>query len=161
MRATPLLSAGLAVALVLTGCGDDDGTTDGPAAATADDGAGATTSSTGPEGTDPAATDSTTSTSTSTTSTSAPPEERVVELTFSGGEVTGGPQQVTLPAGERLRLLVTSDVPEEVHVHGYDLEVPLAPGTPTPIDLVGDLPGVWEVELHGSGDLLCELEVGA
>ena len=158
MRATPLLSAGLAVALVLTGCGDDDGTTDGPAAATADDGAGATTSSTGPEGTDPAATDSTTSTS--TTSTSAPPEERVVELTFSGGEVTGGPQQVTLPAGERLRLLVTSDVPEEVHVHGYDLEVPLAPGTPTPIDLVGDLPGVWEVELHGSGDLLCELEVG-
>ena len=161
MRATALLSVGLAVAIVLTGCGDDD-TTDGPAAATAaEDGAGATTSSTSPERTDPPATDSTAKTTTSTTTTSAPPEERVVELTFSGGEVTGGPQEVALPAGERVRLLVTSDVAEEVHVHGYDLEVPLVPGTPTPIDLVGDLPGVWEVELHGSGDLLCELEVGA
>ena len=153
MRATALLSAGLAVTLVLAGCGDDDE----PAV-----GAGATTTTTTTS--QPARTD-TSSTgadpTTSTTTTTAAPEGREVELTFSGGEVTGGPQRVAVAAGERVRLLVTSDVAEEVHVHGYDLEVALAPGTPTPIDLVGDLPGVWEVELHGSGDVLCELEVQA
>ena len=82
-------------------------------------------------------------------------------VSYTGGEVTGTSGREEVPVGEQVVLRVSSDVAEEVHVHGYDLEVPLPPGTPTPIDLVGDLPGVWEVELHGSGDVLCELEVQA
>ena len=89
----------------------------------------------------------------------AGPEAQVVELTYAGGQVTSGAGRVTVAAGAPVRLEVTSDVDEEVHVHGYDLEVPVAAGSTATIELVGDLPGVWEVELHDSGRLLCELEI--
>ena len=155
MRAPALLPPVLVVGLLVAGCGDGAG--DEPAGVA---GATTTTSTTGsPAATAPPSTGSSPTTTTTTTTTT--PEVREVELTFRGGAVTGGRQRVAVAPGEQVRLLVTSDVAEEVHVHGYDLEVAVAPGTPTPIDIVGDLPGVWEVELHGSGDVLCELEVEA
>lgn len=92
---------------------------------------------------------------------SSSPEGRVVSLVVDGGQVTSsGDDRIEVAAGETLVLEVTSDVVEEVHVHGYDIEVALAPGEPTTIEILGDLPGVWEVELHGSGTKLTELAVG-
>ena len=136
---------------MLVACGSDDG-------AGAGDAAGGATSA--PSTSAPATTAST-SAGGGTTTTAAPaePEVRVVALRYAGGEVVGGRSRVSVGKGERVRLEVTSDVAEEVHVHGYDLEVPVAAGSTTAIDLVGDLPGVWEVELHGTGDVLVELEV--
>jgi hypothetical protein len=149
----------LALCLVLgagvAGCGDDDGEDAAGAA-----GSVVTTTTQAGSGSGGATTTSEPATTTTTAATTAA-EPREVALSYAGGVVTGGSSRVEVAAGEAVRLVVTSDVAEEVHVHGYDLEVALAPGQPTAIDLVGDLPGVWEVELHGSGDVLCELEVAA
>ena len=54
---------------------------------------------------------------------------------------------------------MTSDVAEEVHVHGYDLTVDLVPGQPGEVAFTADLPGAYEVELEGTGKLLFQLRV--
>ena len=140
MRPAARLPSALAITVVLavSGCGDDAGGDDTTAASGTD-----TTATTGAPGT--------------TDEAAAAP--RTVSLRYAGGAVTGGSQRVTVDAGEEVRLEVTSDVDEEVHVHGYDLVVPVAAGETAAVDVVGDLPGVWEVELHESGDVLAELVV--
>jgi hypothetical protein len=47
-----------------------------------------------------------------------------------------------------------------VHVHGYDLEATLTPGTPAEISFDAGIPGVFEVELHEAGTVLLSLQVG-
>lgn len=76
----------------------------------------------------------------------------------SGGQVEG-PRQVTATAGEEVVFTVTSDTADEVHVHGYDITVPLTPGEPATVRFQAEIPGVFEVELHGSGLLLTQLRV--
>ena len=57
-------------------------------------------------------------------------------------------------------LVITSDVADEVHVHGYDLEAALSPGQPAELTFDATIPGVFEVELHEAGTLLLTLQVG-
>ena len=69
------------------------------------------------------------------------------------------PPSVTVASGEQVHLEVTSDIEEEVHVHGFDLKQPVGPGVTAVFDFEADLPGIWEVELEGSGVQLLRLEV--
>lgn len=67
--------------------------------------------------------------------------------------------QVAVPLGNTIRLLVTADAPDQVHVHGYELTLDLAAGLPAELTFVADVPGIFQVELHEGGQLLCELRV--
>lgn len=87
------------------------------------------------------------------------PAGRTVRLGYAGGEVTGGTQRVPVPLGERVTLVVTGDVVDEVHVHGYDSYLDVTPGVEAMIAFPADIPGVFEVEMHDSGLLLAQLEV--
>jgi heme/copper-type cytochrome/quinol oxidase subunit 2 len=85
-----------------------------------------------------------------------------VELAVSGGQVLGGgPRTVDVPLGATVSLGVTSDVADEVHVHGYDITHDVAPDAPAELTFVADAEGVFEVELEDAGLLLAELEVSA
>ena len=44
-------------------------------------------------------------------------------------------------------------------MHGYDVFGEVAPGAPAVLTFEANIPGVWEVELEGLGQLLVELEV--
>lgn len=90
---------------------------------------------------------------------SATPSGTVVEVTYAGGEVTGVEQRVPVKLGDPVVLRFTSDVPEEIHVHGYDLYADLAPGTPAEISFTADIPGTFEVELHKAARPLFQLRV--
>jgi hypothetical protein len=83
-----------------------------------------------------------------------------IEVTVTGGQVSGDTGRVPVPAGEHVTLVVTSDAPDELHVHGYDLAADLAPGTPATVEFDATIPGVFEVELHDAGTLLLSLQVG-
>lgn len=83
----------------------------------------------------------------------------VVELSLAGGEVSTAQPRVVVPLDGRVRLVVTSDVVDEVHVHGVDEYVALAPGAPVVHDFAASIPGIFEVELHDAGDLLFTLQV--
>ncbi|MGL5809087.1 MAG: hypothetical protein ACRCYQ_03990 [Nocardioides sp.] len=83
----------------------------------------------------------------------------VVDIRIADGEVSGVGDKVKLAAGDEVTLNVTSDIAEEVHVHGYDKFVDVEPGKPATLRFTADLPGVYEVEFEESGTLLFELEV--
>ena len=82
-----------------------------------------------------------------------------IEVQVSGGQVGGDTGRVPVAAGTEVTLSVTSDVADEVHVHGYDLDASLTPGTPAEISFTADVPGVFEVELHEAGTVLLTLQV--
>ena len=75
-----------------------------------------------------------------------------------GGPV-GGVQRVAVDLGSVVALMVTSDVSAEVHVHGYDILRAVSAGHPAHFAFTAEIPGVFEVELEGSGRLLLLLEI--
>jgi heme/copper-type cytochrome/quinol oxidase subunit 2 len=95
------------------------------------------------------------------TETATPaPDTREIEIEVEEGRVDG-PNTVRVERGERVRLVVSADVADEVHVHGYDLIADVAPGSPAEIAFRADAPGVFEVELEAAGLLLVQLQVQA
>jgi heme/copper-type cytochrome/quinol oxidase subunit 2 len=120
----------------------------------------------------PSATSTTTTTS---TSASSPPsalastgsvstattadESRTIDVVYAHGQVTGGVRTETVRVGDKVRLRVTSDVSEEIHVHTYDAMADVAPGMTAQIELTATIPGRHEVELEKSRKQLLVLEV--
>jgi len=100
------------------------------------------------------------------TTTAAPPTTapattapgRVIRVSFADGAVTGTTRE-QVRRGENVRLVVTSDVADEVHVHGYDLRADVAAGGTAEISFTADIPGVFEVELEDRHRRLLTLEV--
>jgi hypothetical protein len=82
-----------------------------------------------------------------------------IEVEVAGGRVSGDTGRVPVAEGASVTLTVTSDVADEVHVHGYDRETELEPGTPAELTFDATIPGVFEVELHESGTVLLTLQV--
>src|SRR5262245_18404270 len=54
------------------------------------------------------------------------PELPVVEI--KGGKPVGGVQELEFKSGEEARFEVVADAADELHFHGYDLYVDVAPG---------------------------------
>jgi heme/copper-type cytochrome/quinol oxidase subunit 2 len=82
----------------------------------------------------------------------------VVEISFRNGGVSG-PNRVRVRQGDRVRIVVESDVADEVHVHGFDLMADVEPGSPARIEFRATATGVFEIELESRAILLFRLEV--
>ncbi|MFI8964198.1 hypothetical protein ACIGO8_19020 [Streptomyces sp. NPDC053493] len=89
----------------------------------------------------------------------AVPADRTLTITVTGDSVQPPPSRVELKKGERLTLRVTGDRADTLHVHGYDRELPLTPGTTATLTLTLDRTGLFEVETHESGLVLTQLVV--
>lgn len=90
---------------------------------------------------------------------SAGVEARTIRVALRDGRASPPPDRVEVDLGQRVRIVVTSDTEDEVHVHGYDETVRLRPGEPASVEFVADQPGLYEVETHHSGTLLLQLAV--
>jgi len=99
------------------------------------------------------------STPSSASGTSSAATAQRVEVTVAGGKASGDTGRVPVAVGTPVTLVVTSDVADEVHIHGYDKEAKLTPGQPTEITFDVTVPGVFEVELHHSETVLLRLQV--
>jgi hypothetical protein len=75
------------------------------------------------------------------------------------GEPVGGVHDLEYSAGEEIRFEVTSDVADEVHVHGYDLMEEVAAGGTVSFDFPAEIEGIFEVELEGRQEQIAELRV--
>ena len=91
--------------------------------------------------------------------TTAPRAPTTIAIVVAGGQPSGGIQRVKLSKGEKVVLVVTSDVADEVHLHGYDLSADVAAGGSAEIPFTVDTVGKFDVELEESGVQLAELEV--
>jgi hypothetical protein len=73
------------------------------------------------------------------------PDATVIELT---GHAADEVSDITVKKGEQVRFVVRSDEPDEIHVHGYDIEKEVAPGAPARFSFAADIEGVFEIESH-------------
>ena len=80
--------------------------------------------------------------------------EQTVSVEVVGGEPVGGHQRVEVGLGSVVAVTVTADTAEEVHVHGYGILRAVSNGHPARFAFTAEIPGVFEVELEGSGRLL-------
>jgi hypothetical protein len=84
----------------------------------------------------------------------------VINVTLAGGSVdVRYPGAETAQRGDVVEIVIVSDVADQIHLHGYDIEAEVSPSTPTKVRFVADLPGIYEVEFEGSGQELFDLEV--
>ena len=93
------------------------------------------------------------------TTTEATPAPVQVDVVVVGGQPQGGIVRESVDLDSAVVLTVTSDVADEVHVHGYDLMADVAPGAPATIRFTADAPGRFEIELEDTGVQIAELEV--
>ncbi len=82
-----------------------------------------------------------------------------IKATYSDGRVSTPRERFEIELGQSVAVSVTSDVEEEVHIHGYDVSLPLSAGSPAEVTFIADIPGVFEVELEDSGTFLFEVLV--
>jgi heme/copper-type cytochrome/quinol oxidase subunit 2 len=82
-----------------------------------------------------------------------------IVVSVKDGKVSPKAHRVKVAEGSPVQILVSSDVDDEVHVHGYDIERELSAGQPTTIEFTANQTGVFEVETHQSSLLLLQLQV--
>ena len=83
-----------------------------------------------------------------------------VEITIEGGEVDPAGDRVEVGAGQPVELAVSSDAPDELHVHSdpeHEFEVEEGEGQVFRFRI--DRPGVYEVESHELEVTVVQLEV--
>jgi hypothetical protein len=108
-------------------------------------------------GTTTQATTTTATTTTTTTETAppapppGPPPPARVAITIREGLPVGGIRRVTVAKNRRVVLIVTSDVADHVHLHGYDIMRDVAPGSPARIEFRATRVGTVEAELEDRG----------
>ena len=130
------------VAVIVLGSGGDEEQTASNTAATA------TATATAEPGADATATPEETPEATPTPKPKPPPP------LLRPGRVT----QLRFKEGQTVVFRVRADGPEEIHVHGYDIEKEV--GTdPVRVSFPARLTGIWAIELHGSGEEIAQLRV--
>lgn len=152
MRST--LSRGTAVALLpalgmlaLAGCGGNSNSGSGSSPNTA--ATSAPTSVSTP-------TNTATQPQTSTPSNTA---DVTINVTVANGKVNPSGASINVKAGQTVLITAVSDAADEVHVHGYDKQLPLTPGKPASVRFVANMKGTFEIETHESNKLVAKLVV--
>jgi len=142
--ALPCAVIALGAGFLLASCGSDDE-------------AGGTTETT----TTQATTQTTTQTTTETTTTTQPPVNRPTELRIRivDGAPKGGIVRKSVDRGDRVVVIVTADVADHVHVHGYDLFGNVGPGKRVRIAFRARVPGRFVIELEDRHAQIAELTV--
>jgi len=168
-RAGPAFA--LAVAALLTGCTTAATQT---GSATASPGAVTTPASRSPASEPPSPSPASGSVAPSASGSASPggakpgpptpiedPKALPIEITIASGQVTPNGQKIEVSSGQRVNLIVTSDIDDEIHAHdggdGYELAV--SAGETVSGSLVASEPGSFEIESHELGKTIVILNV--
>ena len=85
---------------------------------------------------------------------------RTINVKVRGGKATGDTGRIAVATGTPIVLSVSSDVADEIHVHGYDRKANIPAGATASVAFAANTPGVFEVELENSKLQLLQLQVG-
>ena len=141
MNKIVLVAASTLASIAMVGCGSNDSES-------------ASTDTTATETTTTTAT--TTTTTTTTTEVEKPTEVKVVVV---DGAPRGGIVRATVNKDDQVVLVVTSDVADEIHLHGYDKAKDVAAGGTIRIPFKATIPGRFEAELESRGVQIAEISV--
>jgi FtsP/CotA-like multicopper oxidase with cupredoxin domain len=81
-----------------------------------------------------------------------PPKPEVTRIQIRAGSVVGGAKDIEVERGDTVRIVVVSDAPDDIHLHGYDIEKEAAPGSPARFEFKADAEGAFEMESHTAED---------
>ena len=136
-----LACACVIAATALAGCGSDD-----------------SQSASSTDSTTEETTTTTVETETTTTDESKP---TVVSIVVVDGVPKDGIVRQSVDKGDRVVLVVKSDVADEIHVHGYDKSEDVAAGGTARVPFTATIPGQFEVELENRGVQIADLTVNS
>jgi hypothetical protein len=89
-----------------------------------------------------------------------PPSPPVANIKVGkDGKPVGGVQDLEFGKDQQVQFVVSSQVADEVHVHGYDIMKDVEPGKPVKFSFKGDIDGDFEVELEDRGEQIIDLKV--
>ena len=80
------------------------------------------------------------------------PSRKEFELAFRGGALPADRQVIRVRQGDDVILRWSTDEPLEVHLHGYDIEKDLKPGTVTTMWFVAAATGRFPITRHRHGE---------
>ena len=100
--------------------------------------------------------DDSSDTETTTTGVAKP---TVVSITVVDGAPQGGIVRQTVSKGDKVVIVVKSDVSDEIHLHGYDKSTDVTAGGTARLPFTATLPGRFEVELESRGVQIADLTV--
>jgi FtsP/CotA-like multicopper oxidase with cupredoxin domain len=81
-----------------------------------------------------------------------PAEPPVTRIRLEGGKVVGGVADIKAKKGDTVRIAVSSDAPDEFHLHGYDIYERAEPGQPARFLFKANIEGIFELESHVAED---------
>lgn len=82
-----------------------------------------------------------------------------IQITVEDGWLVNGPEIVTVSQGDDVVISITSDRADELHLHGYDITVPLQANTPATLSFTAKYPGRFGYELHHAHREIGAIEV--
>jgi len=88
-----------------------------------------------------------------------PAKPQVIQIKVEGGKPVGGVKPITVNKGDEVRFAVTSDVSDEIHVHGYDFMKDVKAGGKVSFDFPAKIDGEFEIELENAGEQIAKLTV--
>jgi ABC-type glycerol-3-phosphate transport system substrate-binding protein len=104
-------------------------------------------------------TTATTTTTTDTTTTTEAEKPTEVKVVVVNGSPQGGIVRQTVNKDDQVVLVVTSDVADEIHLHGYDKAKDVAAGGTVRLPFKATIPGRFEAELESRGVQIAEITV--
>ena len=136
MKRVVLAAACVLAAVALAGCGSDDGES--------------------ASSSDTTATTVTTTTETTTTEAGTP---TIVRIIVVDGQSQGGIVRQTVNKDDQVVLVVTSDVADEIHLHGYDIARDVDAGGTVRLPFKATIPGRFEAELESRSVQIADITV--
>jgi pullulanase/glycogen debranching enzyme len=96
---------------------------------------------------------------TATTKGGKPAKPAIPNIVVKNAKPVGGVRNLTYNKGDTVQFKVTSDVADEVHVHGYDLHKDVKPGHPVSFKFKANIDGEFEAELESRKEQIVSLRV--
>ena len=137
MKRIVLAIACVLVAVTLAGCGSDDS-----------ESASSTDTTTTTE-----------TTTTETTRTTGAETPTIVRIEVVDGQPQGGIVRQTVNKDDQVVLVVTSDVADEIHLHGYDISRDVEAGGTVRLPFKATIPGRFEAELESRSVQIADITV--
>jgi hypothetical protein len=79
----------------------------------------------------------------------ADPDIDRTELSLVDGRIVGEDDVIRVTRGQRVELVWSSDERIRLHLHGYDLELEVAPDEPAVMSLIAHATGRFPITRHG------------
>ena len=95
----------------------------------------------------------------STNGAAAPAQAPEQQVRVVGAKASGGIQTIKVNKGDTVRFAVTSDVADEIHVHGYDLKRDVPKNGTVHFRFKATIDGIFVVELESRAQQIAKLVV--